>query len=133
MSHTLVVCPFCGCGCNFYLEEREGKAVGVIPSRGHPINKGSLCAKGWSAYGFVNHPERLRSPMMRDHGIIRDVTWGEAFDRVSKKLLEVKREFGSESLGFLASAKVSNEENYLFMKMARAAFKSNNIDHCARL
>jgi len=71
--------------------------------------------------------------MMRDHGIIRDVTWGEAFDRVSKKLLEVKRESGSESLGFLASAKVSNEENYLFMKMARAAFKSNNIDHCARL
>jgi predicted molibdopterin-dependent oxidoreductase YjgC len=71
--------------------------------------------------------------MMRDHGIIRDVTWGEALDRVSKKLLEVKRESGSESLGFLASAKVSNEENYLFMKMARAAFKSNNIDHCARL
>lgn len=133
MSQTLVVCPFCGCGCNFYLEEREGKAVGVIPSRGHPISRGSLCAKGWSAYAFVNHPERLRSPMMRDHGIIRDVTWGEAFDRVSKKLLEVKRESGSESLGFLASAKVSNEENYLFMKMARAAFKSNNIDHCARL
>jgi predicted molibdopterin-dependent oxidoreductase YjgC len=71
--------------------------------------------------------------MMRNHCIIRDVTWGEAFDRVSKKLLEVKRDFGSESLGFLASAKVSNEENYLFMKMARAAFKSNNIDHCARL
>ena len=133
MSHTLVVCPFCGCGCNFYLEVRGGKAVGVVPSREHPVNRGSLCAKGWSAYAFVNHPDRMRSPMMRDHGIIRDVTWGEALDRVSRRLLEVQRESGSESLGFLASAKVSNEENYLFMKMARAAFKSNNIDHCARL
>lgn len=133
MSHTLVVCPFCGCGCNFYLEERDGKAVGVTPSRSHPINRGSLCAKGWSAHVFINHPERLRSPMMRDHGLIRDVTWAEALDRVSKRLLEIKEESGGESLGFMASAKVSNEENYLFMKMARAAFKSNNIDHCARL
>jgi predicted molibdopterin-dependent oxidoreductase YjgC len=70
---------------------------------------------------------------MREHGIIHDVTWGEAFDRISGTLLQIKKEYGSESLGFLASAKVSNEENYLFMKMARAVFKSNNIDHCARL
>ena len=133
MSHTLVVCPFCGCGCNFYIQEKECKAVGVIPSREHPVNRGSLCVKGWRAYEFINHPERLKSPMIRHGGIVRDATWDEAFDLVAKKLVDIKNGFGSDSLAFLSSAKVTNEENYIFMKMARAVFKTNNIDHCARL
>ena len=133
MSQTLVVCPFCGCGCSFYLEEKEGRAVGVIPSRGHPVSQGSLCVKGWRAYEFINRPERLKSPMIRDGGIVRDATWDEAFDLVSKRLISIKEEHGSNALAFLSSAKLTNDENYIFMKMARAAFKTNNIDHCARL
>ena len=133
MSRTLVVCPFCGCGCNFYLEEQEGRAVGVIPSRKHPVNKGALCVKGWKAHEFIHSPERLRSPMIRDGGIVRDATWGEVFDLVAKKLVGIKEEYGSDALAFLSSAKLTNEENYIFMKMARAAFKTNNVDHCARL
>jgi formate dehydrogenase alpha subunit len=133
MPRTLVVCPFCGCGCNFYLEDQEGRAVGVIPSREHPVNKGALCVKGWRAHEFINSPERLRSPMIRDGGIVRDATWGEAFDLVAKKLVSIKKEHGGDALAFLSSAKLTNEENYIFMKMARAAFKTNNVDHCARL
>ena len=133
MSHTLTVCPFCGCGCSFYLEGKEGKAVGVTPSREHPVSRGSLCAKGWKAYEFINHPERLKSPMIRDHGMVMNATWDEAIDLVSKKLISIKEEHGGRALAFLSSAKVSNEENYLFMKMARAVFKTNNVDHCARL
>jgi formate dehydrogenase alpha subunit len=133
MAGALVVCPFCGCGCNFYINEKEGRAVGVIPSREHPVNRGSLCAKGWRAHEFINSPERLRSPMIQDGGIVREATWDETFDLVSKKLVNIKKKYGSNALGFLSSAKLTNEENYLFMKMARAAFKTNNIDHCARL
>ena len=133
MSQTLVVCPFCGCGCSFYLEEKEGRAVGVIPSRGHPVSQGSLCVKGWRAHEFINHPERITSPMIRHGGIVRDATWGESFDLVANKLISIKKEYGSGALAFLSSAKLTNEENYIFMKMARAAFKTNNIDHCARL
>jgi predicted molibdopterin-dependent oxidoreductase YjgC len=133
MSQTLVVCPFCGCGCNFYLEEKEGKVVGLTPSRTHPVNQGALCAKGWRAYEFINHPDRLTSPMVRDHGIVRNTTWNEAIDVVSRKLMDIKRQYGGDALAFLSSAKVSNEENYLFMKMARAVFNTNNVDHCARL
>jgi len=80
MSKTLVVCPFCGCGCNFYLEEAGGRAVGVTPSREHPVNQGSLCAKGWRVHEFINRPERLKSPLIRDGGIVRDTTREEAFD-----------------------------------------------------
>ena len=133
MPRTLVVCPFCGCGCNFYLVEQDGRAVGVIPSRQHPVNKGALCVKGWKAHEFINHPERLKSPMIRDGGLVRDATWGEAFDLVAKKLVGIKEEYGGDALAFLSSAKLTNEENYIFMKMARTAFKTNNIDHCARL
>lgn len=133
MTQTLVVCPYCGCGCSFYIEEKDGRAVGVTPSTEHPVSRGSLCVKGWRAYEFVNHPERLRSPMIRDGGLVREATWEEATDLIVEKLLGVKEKHGSDALAFLSSAKLTNEENYLFMKMARAAFKTNNVDHCARL
>jgi len=133
MSKKLVVCPFCGCGCSYYLHEKAGRVIGVIPSREHPVSRGSLCVKGWRVHEFINHPERLKSPMIRDGGIVKDATWDEAFDHVTNKMLKIKNKYGSDALAFLASAKVSNEENYIFMKMARAAFKTNNVDHCARL
>jgi predicted molibdopterin-dependent oxidoreductase YjgC len=133
MSSTLVVCPFCGCGCSFYLEVRDGRAVGVTPSREHPVSRGSLCIKGWTAHEFVNHPARIRTPLIRKHGIVREATWDEALGLVAEKLGDIGDRNGSGALGFFSSAKVTNEENYVFMKMVRAAFKTNNIDHCARL
>jgi predicted molibdopterin-dependent oxidoreductase YjgC len=133
MPNALVVCPFCGCGCSFYLESKNERVVGVTPSREHSISGGSLCAKGWNAHEFVNHPERITSPMIRHHGIFREATWDEALDLVSKGLTSIKEEHGSDALAFLSSAKVSNEENYVFMKLARATFNTNNVDHCARL
>jgi formate dehydrogenase alpha subunit len=133
MSQSLVICPFCGCGCGFYLEEDQGIPVGVTPSRSHPVSRGTLCAKGWRAYEFIRHPQRLSAPTIRDHGIVRTAPWDDALDRVASTLVETRDRYGGDALGFLASAKASNEENYVFMKMARALFKTNNIDHCARL
>jgi len=90
MSQALVVCPYCGCGCSFYIEEKDGRAVGVTPSMDHPVSRGSLCVKGWRAYEFINHPERLRSPMIRDGGLVREATWEEATDLIVENLLDIK-------------------------------------------
>ena len=133
MASIPTICPFCGCGCGFYLVEHRGRIVGVEPNPHNPVNKGMLCAKGWNSYEFVNSPDRLKTPLVRKDGELRESTWDEALDLVHARLSDIGLRFGAKSLGFLSSAKVSNEENYLIMKMARAGFKSNNIDHCARL
>jgi len=133
MTRTISVCPFCGCGCTFYIVTEGDRVVGVEPSPGNPVNKGMLCAKGWNSYEFVQSPDRLTVPLVRKNGELRESTWDEALDTVAGRLLKIKSTHRADSLAFLASAKVTNEENYLFMKMARAAFGTNNVDHCARL
>jgi predicted molibdopterin-dependent oxidoreductase YjgC len=133
MPRISTICPFCGCGCNFYLLVENGKVTGVEPNPANPVNKGMLCAKGWNSYDFIHSPDRLKSPLIRKNGELVESSWEEAFELVCSRLKETKNSYGPDSLGFLCSAKVSNEENYLFMKLARAAFKTNNVDHCARL
>jgi len=133
MSRHLSVCPFCGCGCNFYLVTQAGRVVGIEPSPANPVNKGMLCAKGWNSYEFIHSPDRLTSPLIRKNGKLVECSWEEALLAVAGTLKAIKDTHGSKSLAFLSSAKVTNEENYIFMKMARAVFKTNNVDHCARL
>lgn len=111
----------------------SGRVIGVEPSPGHPVNRGMLCAKGWGAYEFVHSPDRLTRPLIRKGGHLQESTWDEALDLICSRLTGISVRYGPAALGFLCSAKVTNEENYLFMKMARAVFKTNNIDHCARL
>jgi predicted molibdopterin-dependent oxidoreductase YjgC len=107
--------------------------VGIEPSPSHPVNKGMLCVKGWNGHEFIHSPERLTAPLIRRHGELVETTWEEALKIVADKLMDTKNKYGPRSLGFLSSAKVTNEENYLYMKMVRAVFKTNNVDHCARL
>ncbi len=132
-TRTATVCPFCGCGCSYYLVTENNRVVGVEPSANHPVSKGMLCAKGWNAHDFVQSPQRLTTPLIRKDGALAPCSWDEALDFTAKRLKEIRDSKGSQSLAFLSSAKVTNEENYLFMKMARALFKTNNVDHCARL
>lgn len=134
MKQTLTICPYCGTGCALYLlSDDAGRLVGVEPSATHPTSRGQLCVKGWNAHAFVHHPERLTSPLIRHNGQLQPATWDEALDLVATRLQQLARSHGPESLMFLSSAKASNEENYLLMKLARAVFGSNNVDHCARL
>ena len=107
--------------------------VGIEPSPSSSVNKGMLCVKGWNAYEFIHSPERLTMPLVRKHGELVETTWEEALKIVADKLMDTKKKYGPRALGFLSSAKVTNEENYLFMKMARTVFKTNSVDHCARL
>jgi predicted molibdopterin-dependent oxidoreductase YjgC len=127
------ICPYCGCGCALNLEVIDGEIVGVLPVNNHPVSQGSLCIKGWNAHAFVGHNDRLRTPLIRENGSFREASWNEALGLVASKLGGIKSEFGPDSIGVLASAKCTNEENYLLQKFARAVIGTNNVDHCARL
>ncbi len=126
------VCPYCGVGCMLYLHVREGRVVGVFPHPRGP-GEGRLCIKGWSAHEFIHHPDRLKKPLIRGASGFREATWEEALELVASKITWAKGTFGPDSVAFLASAKATNEENYMMQKLARAAVGTNNIDHCARL
>ncbi len=130
---VLTTCPYCGCGCNFYLEVLDGKILQTIPCKTSPTNEGKLCIKGWNAHQFVQSPNRLTQPLVRKDGDLVAVSWDEALDYTVSRLKEIKSAHGSDSIGFFSSAKVTNEENYLLQKFARAAIGTNSVDHCARL
>ncbi len=130
---VLTTCTYCGCGCGLYLEVLEGRVVGTIPCKTSPLNEGKLCIKGWNIHEFVHSPKRLTQPLMRKNGALAPVSWDEALDFTATRLREIRDANGSDSVAFLTSAKVTNEENYLVQKFARAAVGTNNVDHCARL
>jgi formate dehydrogenase major subunit len=126
------VCPYCGCGCGLYVVVEEGVAKNIEYMKQHPINQGSLCPKGNAALEIVYHPDRLRYPMKREKGSWKRISWNQAIELVATKLKKISDVHGANALSFLASAKCTNEENYLFQKLARL-IGTNNIDHCARL
>lgn len=129
----LTICPFCGCGCQFYLEVLDDEIVGLIPCKTDEISEGKLCIKGRNAHKFVYHNERLKTPLIKRNGRFKQASWQETLDIISQRLNESKQHFGPDSIAFLSSAKCTNEENFLLMKFARAVIGTNNIDHCARL
>ncbi len=126
-------CSYCGVGCQLDLHVKDNKIVKVEGTEGVGPNYGSLCVKGRFGYDFVNHPDRLTKPMIRENGKHREATWDEALDLVAKRFSEIKKEHGSDTMGVLTSARITNEENYLAMKFGRAVLGTNNVDHCARL
>lgn len=134
---TKTTCVYCGVGCQLdvYSDPEENDIVRINASEQNPeVNDGiATCVKGKFGYEFVNHPDRLKGPMMRKSGKLVSIEWNEALDYVAKKLLEIKEKYGPDSIAFLSSARCTNEENYLLQKIARAAIGTNNVDHCARL
>ena len=130
---VLTTCTYCGCGCGLLLEVLDGEIVGTLPQKGHPINQGGLCIKGWSAHEFIHDRGRLKEPLLRKDGLLKEISWGEAFDEVVSRLMRIKEENGPDSIAGLTSAKCTNEENYLFQKWMRSVVGTNNVDHCARL
>jgi predicted molibdopterin-dependent oxidoreductase YjgC len=131
---TLVptICPYCGVGCGFNVVVQNGTAVGLEYMKDHPTSEGALCPKGNAALDLVYNRERLLYPQKRVKGRLERISWDEALGLIAEKLSGIRREQGPDALGFLSSAKCSNEENYLFQKLARM-LGTNNVDHCARL
>ena len=114
MDSILTTCIYCGCGCGLYIVSDGTKLIGTYPSQNHPISKGSLCVKGWNSYEFVNSLQRLNSPLIKRNGELKPATWDEAIDLVVNKLKKMSKKHGADALGFLSSAKTTNEENYLY-------------------
>ncbi len=125
-------CPFCGVGCNFDLNVAGGKVVGVTAAYDAPANQGSLCVKGRFHTDLISSPDRITTPLIKKDGVWESATWDEALDLVARRLLEIRSEHGSLSVGVLSSARCTNEENYLLQRLTRAGLNTNSIDHCAR-
>jgi formate dehydrogenase alpha subunit len=124
------ICPYCGVGCQLKLEVKDGKIVASKPDPDGAANHGQACVKGrFGIAEFVHHPERLTVPLIRKNGELKETSWDEALDLVASKL----RGHTPREMGVIASAKCTNEENYVIQKFARAVLGTNNVDHCARL
>jgi predicted molibdopterin-dependent oxidoreductase YjgC len=133
---TTTTCGYCGVGCAIELETEMGRVVAVNPSDVSDANIGNLCVKGRFGMDFIHHPDRLTQPLMRRGGKdspLEPASWDEAIAFTAKRLNEVKAEHGAHALAGLCSARATNEDNFVFQKMTRCAFGTNNIDHCARL
>jgi formate dehydrogenase (NADP+) alpha subunit len=130
ISHEVKsICPYCGCGCALYLGVRGNRVVSVRGDKDGAANFGSLCVKGRFGFGFINSSERLTTPLIKRDGVFVAATWDEALDLVASKLAQYK----GDQFALLASAKFTNEDNYVIQKFTRAVMQTNNIDHCARL
>ena len=132
-NYVPTICPYCGCGCGLNLVVQDGKLVGVAPWKRYPVNNGKLCPRGLACDEFVHSEERLTVPLIKKDGAFVESTWDEALTLVASKLKATQEQYGPNSVAFLASARVTNEENYLMNKLARAGFHTNYLDHCARL
>ena len=126
-------CPYCGVGCALNLHIKDDFIYRVTSPFDSPTNRGNLCVKGRFGYDYVHSKDRLTQPLMRKDGKLVPATWDEAMGHVAERLLEIRDKYGPDSIGFLVSAKCTNEENYLMQKVARGLIGTNNVDHCARL
>ncbi len=123
------VCTYCGVGCGIKLGVRGGRIVRVRGDVNSPANRGNLCVKGRFGYDFVNHPDRLTSPLIKRNGAFVEATFEEALDLVASKLTDYK----GDQFATFASARITTEDNYVVQKFTRAVMGTNNLDHCARL
>jgi formate dehydrogenase alpha subunit len=123
------ICTYCGVGCGIVVGVRGDRIVNIEGDRDNVVNRGHLCVKGRFGFSFINHPERLTKPLIKKDGEFVESTWDEALDLVAKKL----GDYSSEEIAVLSSAKITNEENYVVQKFARAVLGTNSVDHCARL
>jgi formate dehydrogenase major subunit len=142
------VCPYCGVGCQLTYHIKNDKLIYVTGKDG-PANQNRLCVKGRFGFDYVSNPQRLMQPMIRKDGVpkvphevidpmnpwthFRPASWAEALDKAASGLKTIRNREGPKGLAGFGSAKCSNEEAYLFQKLVRAGFGTNNVDHCTRL
>ncbi len=143
------VCPYCGVGCQTKVHIKDNKIL-YVDGRDGPANENRLCVKGRFGFDYIHHKDRLTKPLIRRDGIpksetdmqrpmseigdvFREATWDEALDMAASGFKRIRDTWGSSALAGLGSAKGSNEEAYLFQKLIRQGFGTNNVDHCTRL
>jgi formate dehydrogenase major subunit len=131
IKRTKTVCTYCGVGCSFDIWTKDRHILKVEPAQG-PANGVSTCIKGKFGWDYVNSPDRLTKPLIREGDAFREASWDEALTLVASRFAEIKAATGPDSLAFISSSKCTNEESYLMQKLARAVIGTNNMDNCSR-
>ncbi|MBC8369944.1 MAG: (2Fe-2S)-binding protein [Planctomycetes bacterium] len=133
LATTRTVCNYCGVGCVIDIESQGNTIIGIDAQTGVGPNDGHLCTKGRFAWQFVNHPQRLTTPLIRnfDNNSLEPASWQQALEFAANKLSSIKRQHGADSIAFLASSRCTNEDVYSLQKFARAVIGTNNIHSCA--
>jgi formate dehydrogenase alpha subunit len=139
-------CPYCGVGCNLELHIKDDYIYKVTSPFDAVVNHGNLCVKGRFGYDFIYNKDRVTTPLIRkkaqapgartqafDRDQWREVSWDEALDYTTNRLVEIYRRDGADAMAVYCCAKATNEDNYLLQKLFRALFRSNHVDHCTRL
>jgi formate dehydrogenase alpha subunit len=134
-------CPYCGVGCQMNLNLKDGYIYRVDAPFDVAPNYGMLCVKGRFGTDYVKHPGRVKTPLIRMNRSEgrsakpewREATWDEALDLVADEMIRIAKTYGGDSIASYASAKATNEDNYVFQKLIRGLIGTNNVDHCARL
>jgi len=134
LKETTTPCPFCGCGCAITFGSKDGEVKRVFSDTGKGAphdgpNDGNLCVKGRFGWDFIDHPDRLKKPLLRKDGVLEEVSWDEALRFVAKELEEVKDQHGPEAIAAIASSRLTNEEYFLFRKLFQEALGTDQIDH----
>lgn len=129
------ICSYCGSGCGVLFQVAGDRILATRPNPASPVSQGKLCIKGWNLHEHVHALSRLTRPLMRrDTGTdFAPASWEDALTRLAQGLQDTVAAHGPDSVAMLASARISNEENYLAQKFMRAVIGTNNVDHCARL
>lgn len=131
IRRTKTVCTYCGVGCSFDVWTKDRHILKIAPEHG-PTNGISTCIKGKFGWDFVNSPDRLTTPLIREKDKFRQASWDEALALIARRLSEIKAAHGPDAIGLISSSKCTNEESYLMQKLARAVVGTNNIDNCSR-
>ncbi|WOH37399.1 formate dehydrogenase subunit alpha [Thalassotalea fonticola] len=135
-DHSIITtCAYCGVGCSFRADMQGDKVLRMVPDKNGQANQGHSCVKGRFAFGYATHQDRITSPMIRDNieQDWREVSWEEALAFAAKRLTDIQKEHGRNSIGAITSSRCTNEETYLVQKLVRAVFQNNNVDTCARV
>ncbi|MFN4125656.1 formate dehydrogenase subunit alpha [Pannonibacter indicus] len=132
---VVTTCAYCGVGCSFKAEMRGDELVRMVPYKDGKANRGHSCVKGRFAWGYAQHQDRILKPMIREAitDPWREVSWDEALNFAAARMKAIQAKHGRQSVGVITSSRCTNEETYLVQKLARAVFRNNNTDTCARV
>ncbi len=129
LKETTTPCPYCGCGCLLTMGSKDGEVKRVFSDPGRGPSDGNLCVKGRFGWDFVDHPERIKTPLLRVNGAFKEASWDEVLQFITSKLEEIKSQYGPQAIAAIASGRLTNEEYYLFHKLFREAVGTDQVGY----
>lgn len=133
LTKVKTTCGYCGTGCSFFLNVKDGRVVRVSSDFDGPVNQGNLCIKGRYGYDFIHSRERITSPLVRRGNKFVRTSWDRAFAVIASNFEKIIHRYGHDAVGAFSSSRCTNEENFLLAKFVRTVFRTNNVDNCARV